>query len=105
MKRFATLFVALGLATAGSAVLADQAKDQITKQTPKPQPVQMTDAQMDKVAGGIAVAIFDTVDVEQVLNNANIAVTVPVNVGANVGVLSGPQLAAAGQRLVGRQNQ
>ena len=105
MKRFTTLFVALGLATAGSTALAEQTKEQVSKQQSNPQPVQMTEAQLDNVAAGVAIAIFDVVELENVLNNANIAVAVPVNVGANVGVLSGPQLASAGQRLVGRQTQ
>ncbi len=43
MKRFATLFVALGLATAGSTVLAEEAKDQVSEQNAKPQPMQMTE--------------------------------------------------------------
>jgi hypothetical protein len=96
MKRLA-LFVAFGLATAGSTALAEQADRQIQAQNPKPQPVKMTDAQMDNVAGGQA--LID-VDIRQVANN--IQVQVPVN--ANVGVLSGPQLATQFARagLLGR---
>jgi hypothetical protein len=101
MKRFANLFVALGLATAGSTVLAEQQDQQLRTQDAKPQPVQMTDAQLDNVAGGalvaagnlISVQLQDVVDVNN--NNVNVAVPVTAAVGANVGVLSGPQVAAA----------
>ena len=99
MKRFATLFLAFGLASAASAAVAEQAKDQVSKQTLKPQPVQMTEAQLDNVAGGalvaagnlIAVQLRDVADV----NNVQVAVPVTAAVGAAVGVLSGPQVAAA----------
>jgi hypothetical protein len=78
MKRFATLFVALGLATAGSTALADQAKDQLNKQKAKPQPVQMTEAQLDNVAGGLVdIVLVDVVDVEK--NNLAVAANVPIN--------------------------
>src|SRR5688572_4217709 len=97
MKRFATLFVALGLATAGSTALAEQAKDQLSQQKAKPQPVQMTDAQLDAVAGGVLVVVNDTVDIGnvtvpvRVLNNSvndnQINVQVPVGAGVGVGVL------------------
>jgi hypothetical protein len=98
MKRFSTVFVALGLATAGSTALAEQTKDQLGQQNTKPQPVQMTDAQLDSVAAGQRVNISESlvtvqgVDVEvRLLNNSanNNTVQVPVQaaVGAAVGVL------------------
>ena len=94
MKRFATVFVALGLATAGSTALAEQAQ-----QAPKPQPVKMTAAQMDNVAGGALVASGDliAVQLQDVASHNNVQVAVPVTaaVGAAVGVLSGPQVAGA----------
>jgi len=84
MKRFATLFVALGLATAGSTVIADQAKDQLNKQKAKPQPVQMTDAQMDNVTGGLVnVVVIDAVDV----NRNDVQVQVSAAAQAAVAIL------------------
>ena len=111
MKRFATLFAAVSLATAGTAALADQ--DQLNKQAAKPQLVKMTDAQLDNVAGGALVAAGNlvSVQVQDVVsdNNINVAVPVTAAVGAAVGVLSGPQVAAArsGDQAVrfGRQFQ
>jgi hypothetical protein len=96
MKRFAAVIAAVGLATAGSPALAEQGKDQVN-----PQPVQMSDAQLDTVAAGqiqiseglVTVTVGDvTVDVPvRVLNNSvnNNTVQVPVQaaVGAAVGVL------------------
>jgi hypothetical protein len=95
MKRFATLFVALGLATAGSTVVAEEAKDQVSKQDAKPQPVQMTDAQLDTVAAGILVVLNDVVEIGDVtipvriLNNSvnDNQINVQVPVGAGVGIL------------------
>lgn len=85
MKRFATFFVSLGLATAGSMALAEQAKDQVSKQDAKPQPVQMTEQQLDNVAAGALVNViaFDVVDVRNVdvLRNANVNVPVQAQVG------------------------
>src|ERR687891_2759017 len=46
MNRFACIFVALGLAAAGSTALA------------KPEPVLMTDAQMDNVTAGLLTIVF-----------------------------------------------
>ena len=97
MKRFATLFVAASLAAAGTAALADQAKDQLNKQAVKPQPVRMTDAQMDNVAGGALVFVGpDLIDldvtVRDVAQGVQVAVPVTAAIG-NIGVLSGPQLA------------
>jgi hypothetical protein len=106
MKRFATVFVALGLATAGSTALADQ------QPASKPQPVKMTAAQMDNVAAGALVADGNLISVQlqDVASHNNVQVAVPVTaaVGAAVGVLSGPQVAGAmaGQATnLGRQFQ
>ena len=52
MNRFACIFVALGLAAAGSTALA------------KPEPVLMTDAQMDNVTAG-----FLTIVIQDSFNN------------------------------------
>jgi hypothetical protein len=95
MNRFATIFVAFGLATAGSSALAGQAKDQVSKQNPKPQPVQMSDAQMDKVAGGalLNVLLLDVVDVR----NVSVDVAVPVNAAVAANVLGGTAIAGAAQ--------
>ena len=81
MNRFASIFIALGLATAGSTALAEQAKDQVSAKTVKPQPVQMTDAQLDNVAAGLIPITVVVVDVVDVTNNK---VAVPIQVGANV---------------------
>jgi hypothetical protein len=85
MKRFASLFVAVGLATAGSTALADQGKSQVDKPASKPQPVKMTNAQMDNVAGGalINAVLVDVVDV----NNNNVQVAIPVNASVAAGIL------------------
>jgi hypothetical protein len=113
MKRFATLFVALGLATAGSTAIAEQATDQLNMQAAKPQPIAMTEAQLDSVAGGALVAAGNLIAVQDVVdvnnNNINVAVPVTAAVAANVGVLSGPQVAAArsgdAKARFGRQTQ
>jgi hypothetical protein len=108
MKHFANAFVAVGFALAGSTALADQAR-------PKPQPVQMSEAQLDAVAAGqiqiteglVNVTVGDvTVDVPvRVLNNSvnNNTVQVPVaaNVNAVVAVLGN---AAGFAQQLGRQN-
>jgi hypothetical protein len=86
MNRFACVFVALGLAAAGSTALAAPPAT--------PQPVMMTDAQMDNVTGGglIDVIIQDnlnnlSVDINATVTalvNANVLVNAPVNVNVNV---------------------
>jgi hypothetical protein len=83
MNRFACIFIAFGLAAAGSTALAAE-----------PQPVMMTEAQMDNVTGGglIDVMIQDnlnnlSVDINATVNaivNANVLVNAPVNVNVNV---------------------
>jgi hypothetical protein len=112
MKRVASIFVAVGLATAGSTALANQSKDQASQQADKPKPVLMTEAQMDNVAGGALVADGNliAVQLQDVASHNNVMVQVPVTaaVGAAVGVLSGPQVAnamAAQRGAFGRQIQ
>jgi hypothetical protein len=103
MKRFATLFVALGLATAGSTVLAEEVKDQVSKQDAKPQPVQMTDVQMDQVAAGQSLIEVDLRNIE-ILNNPDVQVFVPVN--ANAAVAAGVAvLGTAGAASFARQRE
>jgi hypothetical protein len=98
MNRFATFIIALVLAGAGSTALAEQTKDQLSKQTAKPQPVQMTDAQMDNVAGGLITAVLvDVVDVNN--NNVQIAIPAHVNVNAVVALLG---TATGGQVISGQ---
>jgi hypothetical protein len=86
MKRFATLVVAFGLAGGGSTALAEQTKQQLGKQDVKPQPVEMTDKQLDNVAGGLVnVVLVDVVDIER----NNVTVAVPVAASVAVAVLGG----------------
>ena len=66
-KRFASVFVALGLAAAASTGFAAE-----------PEPVMMSEAQMDNVAGG------GLVDVIIANNLNNLAVNVNANVNATV---------------------
>jgi hypothetical protein len=102
MNRFASIFVAVGLATAGSTALAKEAKE-LSGAPPKPQPMLMTDAQMDNVAAGlINVLLIDTVDVENVRVNVPVQADVIANVNAAVAVLS--DQVSAGQTL-GNQTQ
>lgn len=99
MKRIATLVAAFGLATAGSAAFAAQpdqsAKQPLAQPVTKPQPVKMTEAQLDKVAGGalINAVLVDVVDV----NNNNVQVAIPVNAAVAVGILGAAGAAALQQ--------
>ena len=86
MNRIACIFVALGLAAAGSTALAAEPA--------KPQPAMMTEAQMDTVTGGglIDAIIMDNlnnlgVDINAAVTaavNANVLLNAPVNVSVNV---------------------
>ena len=81
MNRIACIFVALGLAAAGSTALAAE-------------PVMMTEAQMDNVTGGglIDAIIMDNlnnlgVDINAAVTaavNTNVLLNAPVNVSVNV---------------------
>jgi hypothetical protein len=115
MNRFASVFVALGLATAGSTAFAEQGKDQAAQLPATPQPVQMSDAQLDSVAAGllnvgsglvtVQVGLEDIEIPVRVLNNSvnNNTVQVPVaaTVSAAVAVLGN---ASSFARQLGRQN-
>jgi hypothetical protein len=106
MKRITNAVVVLGFALASSTALAVQNK---------PQPVQMTDAQLDTIAAGqiqiteglVNVTVGDvTVDIPvRILNNSvnNNTVQIPVaaNVNAVVAVLGN---AAGFARQLGTQN-
>jgi len=86
MIRSTCIFVALGLAAAGSTALAAEPA--------KPQPAMMTEAQMENVTGGglIDVIIMDNlnnlgVDINAAVTaavNANVLLNAPVNVSVNV---------------------
>jgi hypothetical protein len=107
MKRFSHVFVAVGFALAGSTAFAEQAK---------PQPVQMTDAQLDAVAAGqiqvsdglVNVTVGDVTvqDIPvRILTNSINGNTVQVPVAANVNAVVGVLGNAAGlARQYGRQN-
>ena len=81
MNRIACIFVALGLAAAGSTALAAE-------------PAMMTEAQMENVTGGglIDAIIMDNlnnlgVDINAAVTaavNANVLLNAPVNVSVNV---------------------
>jgi Na+-translocating ferredoxin:NAD+ oxidoreductase RnfG subunit len=72
MKRLASIFVALGLAAAGSTALAAQ-------------PALMTDAQMDNVTAGADGGLVDVV-IKNALNDWSISLDIGLqaNVAANV---------------------
>ena len=91
MNRFASIFVALGLAAAGSTALAA-----------KPQPALMTDAEMDNVTAGLV-----TVLVQDSLNNwdLSIALKLQANVAANINAAVGLVGAATAEQLIVSQTQ
>jgi hypothetical protein len=91
MNRFACIFVAFGLAAAGSTALAA-----------KPQPALMTDAEMDNVTAGLL-----TVVVTDSLNNwdLDIAIKLQANVAANVNAAVALVGAASAEQLIGSQTQ
>jgi hypothetical protein len=94
MNRVACIFVAFGLAAAGSTALAAE-------------PVLMTDAQMDNITAGALGDGLVTVVVQDSLNNWNldIALKLQANVAANVN--AGVSLVgnAQAQQLIGSQTQ
>jgi hypothetical protein len=102
MKRITTLVLALGFTGAASTALAEQAIDQARTQDAKPQPIQMSDAQLDGVAAGlIDVVLIDVVDVRDV----QVAIPVNANVLANVNAaVLGTAVQGTATRL-GRQRQ
>jgi len=81
MKRFTSFCVALGLAAGGSTALAEQIDEQISAQDSKPQPIQMTEAQLDNVTAGLlTITIVDAVDVGDV----GVVVAIPVQAAAAI---------------------
>lgn len=111
MKRFTNVVVVLGFALASSTALADRPQA-------KPQPVQMTDAQLDTVAAGQVIDIGSgLIDVTvgditvqdipvNILTNSinNNVVRIPVDVAANVNAVVAVLGNAAGYaRQLGRQ--
>jgi hypothetical protein len=96
MNRFARVFVAFGIAAAGSTALAAQ-----------PQPALMTDAQMDNVTAGALGDGLVTVVLQDSLNNWNldIALKLQANVAANVNAGVALVGSASAQQLIGTQTQ
>jgi hypothetical protein len=99
MNRFAGIFVAFGLAAAGSAALAAPPA--------KPQPAQMTEAEMDNVTAGALGDGLVTVIVQDSLNNWNLslALKVQANVAANVNAGVSLIGMAQAEQLIGSQTQ
>ena len=91
IKKASTLLVVLGISFSGLGY----ADSPSTVAKPSKGPVQMTDAQMDKVSGGalINAVLVDVVDV----NNNNVQVAVPVNASVAVGILGAAGAAALQQ--------
>jgi hypothetical protein len=99
MNRIGCIFVAFGLAAAGSTALAAPPA--------KPSPTLMTDAQLDHVAAGELGDGLVTVIVQDALNNWNldIAIKLQANVAANVNAGVSLIGAASAQQLIGSQTQ
>ena len=99
MHGFANSLIALAIASAGTAALADPAKQPANRETAKPKAAVMSDAQLDRVAGGqalIEVTLVDVVDV----NNNQVQVFVPVNATVAAGILG--EAGALGVQRPGR---
>ena len=99
MNRIACIFVASGLAAAGSTALAAEPA--------KPQPALMTEAQMDNVTAGALGDGLVTVVIQDSLNNWNldIALKLQANVAANVNAGVALVGSASAQQLIGTQTQ
>jgi hypothetical protein len=99
MKKTASLVAALGLALSASAFAAPEATQ--PKDTTAA-PVQMSDAELDQVTAGQAAGLI-AIDVQNVLNNNNVAVAVPVTVrDVNVGVAAAVAVLGAAGAAVGQ---
>ena len=100
MNRLCTSVIAFALATGASAALADSQKDRVSRASAKPKPAVMSEAQLDKVAGGqgalIEVTLVDVVDV----NNNQVQVFIPVNATVAAGILG--EAGALGVQRPGR---
>ncbi len=82
LPRYRSLLLAALLAASGSVLAAG-----VPVQTIKP-PQEMSDAQMDRVAAGIAnFNNLVAVDVNNVANNNDVQVAVPVNAAVAVGAV------------------
>ena len=99
MNRVACIFLAFGLAAAGSTALAAEPA--------KPSPTLMTDAQLDNVAAGELGDGLVTVIVQDSLNNWNLslALKVQANVAANVNAGVSLIGMAQAEQLIGSQTQ
>src|SRR5919106_1220362 len=99
MNRIACIFVAFGLAAAGSTALAAEPA--------KPPRALMTDAQMDNVTAGALGDGLVTVVVQDSLNNWNldIALKLQANVAANVNAGVALVGSASAEQLIMSQPQ
>ena len=80
-KELAVFTLALGLASTAPAFAGETGTKESTE---KKQPVKMTEQQLDNVAGGQLIGpiiVFDVVDANNVLRNANVNVPVIAQVG------------------------
>jgi hypothetical protein len=94
MNRFACIFVALGLAAAGSTALAAQPA--------KPQAALMTDAQMDNVTAGlIDVFVVNTLNDWSINLDLKVQANVAANVNAGVTLVG----TASAVQAIGTQTQ
>lgn len=83
MNKLSSITLAALLATVGSGAFAAPEVD-----ASLPPPTEMSDAQMDKVAAGIAnFNNLVAVDVNNVLSNNDVQVAVPVNAAVAVGAV------------------
>ena len=94
MNRVACIFVAFGLAAAGSTALAAE-------------PALMSDAEMDNVTAGALGDGLVTVVVQDSLNNLqlNVALKLQANVAANVNAGVALVGSASASQLIGSQTQ
>lgn len=83
MNQFISLSLVVALASPAAAVLADQHNMPVRAAAQ-----EMSDAQMDRVAAGIAnFNNLVALDVSNVLNNNDVQVAVPVNAAVAVGAV------------------
>lgn len=83
MKKFASLTLVALLAATGTSTFAEE-----TKVPPSAAPLEMSDAQMDSVAAGIAnFNNLVAIDVNNVLSGNDVQVAVPVNAAVAVGAV------------------
>jgi hypothetical protein len=99
MNRVAPIFVALGLAAAGSTALAAEPA--------KAQPALMTEADMDNVtAGALGDGLVTVIVQDSLINwNLSLALKLQANVAANVNAGVSLIGAASAEQLIGSQTQ